>query len=137
MIRETSLEAYKKFVEDGGLAEAKRLVYEYIYNNGPTTQKKTQIALNDVTNSTRPRFAELERMGLIKECGTIVSKDTNNRNILYDVTNLTEPLIVEKQPTYRQKKEGVLKFIASVGKEIDEVWKNDLREIYVQVRDLK
>ena len=92
MVRETSKEAYFYLVESGKLAKANRTVYGHLFHNGPTTQKKTERALGDTTYTMRPRFAQLERMGLIKIVGKEKCEETKRSNILWDVTPRVEPL---------------------------------------------
>lgn len=99
MIRETSIEAYRNLVEGGTLAKMNKLVYEYLYHAGPTSQKKTERKFNDRTYTLRPRFAQLEEMGLIKHCGHLVCEETGKKNMIWDVTDRIHPLPPKKRAT--------------------------------------
>ena len=112
--RETSIEAYIALVEENKLPKANRAVYEYLYKNGPTTQKKTERALGDRTYTMRPRFAQLERMGLIKVCGEIKCEETNRQNILWDVTSLMEPLPIPRKLSNEAKKKELLRLLGTL-----------------------
>ena len=105
IIRQTSIEAYKNLIESGKLAEKNSLVYKHLYVNGPTTQKKTERFFNDRTYTLRPRFAQLERMGLIRSVGVEKCEETGKRNMLWDVTDRVHPLKVDRQEKidYEQK----------------------------------
>ena len=107
--RTTSAEAYRSLVENGGLAQANRTVYRHLYQNGPQTQKQTERALKDTTYTMRPRFRQLCDMGLIQEVGSIQCPETNNKNLLWDVTDNVIPFPVEKikEPTKKQWAEAV------------------------------
>ncbi len=132
MIRQTSIEAYHYLVESGTLAKANRAVYKHLYYNAPTTQKKTERALGDTTYTMRPRFAQLERMGLIKYCGTTICLETNRTNMLWDVTDKIYPKNIKKIESNTPN--NLKKCIAFIKKKMDEkglMWigKSELNEI--------
>ena len=79
-------------VLSGKLAKKNRVVYKHLYHKGPETQKKTERFFNDRTYTLRPRFAQLERMGLITVAGEIKCEETGRKNLLWDVTDRVDPL---------------------------------------------
>ena len=104
MVRETSLAAYKHLVENGTLSNRRRSVYSYLWLLGPATA--TQVGDwhgGDKTSSFRPRLAELERMGLIKTVGTETNPKTGVSNLLWDVTDLVEPIPLTRKQTKAEK----------------------------------
>jgi hypothetical protein len=103
--RQTSIDAYRNLVEGGVLAEKNRVVYKHLFHSGATTQKKTERFFNDRTYTLRPRFAQLEKMGLIECVGEEVCEETGKRNMLWDVTNRVHP--IEIQPALDSKKDRV------------------------------
>lgn len=103
--RQTSIDAYRNLVEGGVLAEKNSVVYRHLFHNGATTQKKTERFFNDRTYTLRPRFAQLEKMGLIECVGEEVCEETGKRNMLWDVTNRVHP--IEIQPALDSKKDRV------------------------------
>ena len=115
-IRETSAEAYYYLVESGKLAKANRAVYRYLYQNAPTTQKKTERALGDRTYTMRPRFAQLEKMGLIQYCGNTKCLETNRTNMLWDVTDRIHPIELIKS----NKPNNLKRCIAYIKKKMEE-----------------
>jgi hypothetical protein len=111
MFRETSVAAYRILVESGKLAKANRTVYDYLYHHGPTTQKKTERGLGDTTYTMRPRFHQLELMGLIKPVGKEKCRETGRKNLLWDVTGLSEPKELPKKESMKDKKETALAMV--------------------------
>jgi hypothetical protein len=103
--RQTSIDAYRNLVEGGVLAEKNSVVYKHLFHNGATTQKKTERFFNDRTYTLRPRFAQLEKMGLIECVGEETCDETGKKNMLWDVTNRVHPL--ETQQTSDTKKNRV------------------------------
>jgi DNA-binding Lrp family transcriptional regulator len=103
MIRETSIEAYEYLVDSGTLAEMNRIVYKHLWHHGPTTQKKTERYYNDRTYTLRPRFAQLEKMGLIKSIGSEPCEETGRKNLLWDVTDRVFPINSESEAKSRRE----------------------------------
>ena len=135
MVRETSTEAYEHLVTNGTLAEKNRVVYDHLFHSGPTTQKKTERAFNDRTYTLRPRFAQLEKMGLVKTVGDEVCEETGRRNLLWDVTKVIEP-IEDKELSFKEKKELILSDIIDLGNRLPMTYKGELRAIYHKLKDL-
>lgn len=137
MARQTSIEAYNYLVESGKLAKMNRVVYQYLYQHGPTTQKKTEKALGDTTDTVVPRFAPLKRMGLIIEVGKVVCEETRRNNLLWDVTDRKVPL-EDTRISLKEKKDIILDKLETHGKNTPEdtvVYKDELRDIYKYIRD--
>jgi len=92
MIRDTSIESYNRIQSEGLLSKLRWAVYNHIFHNGPCTGPDTENKLGGsdngghFTNSITPRFAELERLGVIKSVGYRKSELTDHRQILWDVT---------------------------------------------------
>lgn len=109
--RQTSIDAYNNLIECGVLAEKNSLVYKHLFHNGATTQKKTERFFNDRTYTLRPRFAQLEKMGLIQCVGEVECEETGKKNMLWDVTDRVHPL--EIHSTSITKKEKIKKILNS------------------------
>jgi hypothetical protein len=127
--RQTSIDAYRNLVEGGVLAEKNSVVYRHLFHNGATTQKKTERFFNDRTYTLRPRFAQLEKMGLIECVGEELCEETGKKNMLWDVTNRVHPL--ETQPASDTKKNRVINALNALrqlyrnkNKATDDEWKN-------------
>jgi hypothetical protein len=115
--RKTSIEAYRNLVERGVLSEKNSVVYKHLFTNGQTTQKKTERFFNDRTYTLRPRFAQLEKMGLIEPVGEEKCDETGKKNIVWDVTDRVYPL--EVKPSENTKKRRIESAV------------NALRDLYV------
>lgn len=98
MIRQTSIDSYKKIIESGLLKKTNFIVYDYIYNYGPCSAKqcsryfeKTGIPPTTIS----PVFAKLERQGVIEIVGEIYDEKTNRTVFAWDVTSAL-PIKYEK-----------------------------------------
>jgi len=109
MQRQTSIDAYRELVIEGVLSEKNKIVYKYLYEFGPKTQKQAEVYFGDVTYTIRPRFAQLVKMGLIKHADYDVCEKTGHRNMTWDVTDMVTPKVIEKikDPTIKQWKAAV------------------------------
>lgn len=95
MKRIASVAAYQKIKDNGLLSTRRFQVYEHIYQNGPVTQRQTCAAFgHHMSNSIRPRFAELERAGVVKVVGEVVDSKTDMTVSLWDVTDRLPTKIV-------------------------------------------
>jgi hypothetical protein len=88
-MRKTSVDCYRIIKENGLLSQRRFQVYNYLFEHGPATQRT---AIKSLTGDQRggsitSRFSELERLGVIETCGTVVDPDTEMRVLLWDVTN--------------------------------------------------
>jgi hypothetical protein len=88
MIRQTSIETFKKIKEEGLLGRKQFAVYEILYHHGPLTQKEVwqRFMYQDQIRTITPRFSELERRGSIQIVGTKIDEDSNKPAHLWDVT---------------------------------------------------
>lgn len=89
-MRQTSIDAYNKIRSEGLLSTRRFEVYDYIFKHGPCTAK-------DVIRAKQPpgtsggtytsRFSELERLGVIKDIGTVKCKHTGLSVTLWETTD--------------------------------------------------
>lgn len=89
MIRETSIETYHRIKDEGLLSALRWTVYDCLFRKGPLTQMECCRAIDDPNvqdRSLMPRFAELERMGVIKSLGSRTCTVTDNNVLEWDVT---------------------------------------------------
>lgn len=136
MTRKTSIEAYKQIRDSGLLSERRFEVYDVVFRHGPLTANEAFKILYDndmgaknAASNSAARFSELRDVGVLYEVGERKCGVTGMKVIVWDVTDQL-PKAPDKKPTRKEKKEELLAYIVSVGKEIDEVWKDDLRKIY-------
>lgn len=101
-IRQTSIEAYNYIKDSGMLSKLRWMVYDYVYKNGPLTQREVINALSDSRKETSgritSRFSELRRMEAFQEVGTTECKFTGRKVLLWDVTDRVPKVI-----TYEEK----------------------------------
>jgi DNA-binding MarR family transcriptional regulator len=86
-MRSTSINVYKQIEAEGLLSKRRFEVYRAIYNKGPMTQNETLHYLNAPQSSITPRFAELERMGVIKAIGERSCSITGRVVLVWQTTN--------------------------------------------------
>ena len=90
MVRTTSVDALN-FMTKSGLSKTFRSrVYKYIYENGPCTAKQMTDALtgpDQNRSSYDARISELVKMKAIKDVGIAVCPKSNQKLILWDVTD--------------------------------------------------
>lgn len=86
MTRRTSIDAYNTIKSNGLLSKRKWEVYTCLYEHGPLTQREATDLLKAEGSSITPRFAELERLGVIAGVGQKISS-TGMTVDLYDVTD--------------------------------------------------
>lgn len=88
--RETSAIAFKDNMANGLIRGLRRLVYEAVYRNEGKTANEifhTMIFTRHQTNSINPRFAELERAGVIATAGERPCTITNRKCLTWKVTD--------------------------------------------------
>ncbi|MEJ7644312.1 MAG: hypothetical protein WKF87_06935 [Chryseolinea sp.] len=132
-MRQTSLATYHEIVASGLLSKRRLEVYDVLFHHGPMSANdliRRIIRDHPYANQTgwNARFSELQRMGAIKEVGTKKDEVSGHECIVWDVTH-TLPVKIEKTDKAELKKELVNK-IVSLGKAVDDKWKEPLREIY-------
>ena len=106
MIRDTSIEAYNEIRNSGLLSEKRLEVYDVLYNKGPLTGGQVSRIVRgsrpSVSETIRNRITELNRLGVVKEVGTISCPVTGRRSILWDVTRNLPYKNVEIKKTKKQ-----------------------------------
>jgi len=142
--RETSIEAYHKVKETGMLSTLRLAVFEILCKHGPMTAGEMRnyggADMNSGVYGTR--LSELERMGVVQELETRKCSTTGHRAIVWGITH-EMPVKLEKKVSRKERRENILEAITTHGKkeipimpEELETYKNELRDIYIMVRDL-
>jgi len=89
--RDTSVAVFNQIRENGLLSKRRLQVYQYVFQHGPCTAKQATDALTEMSSlrsdSFRPRFAELEKRGVIEVVGETTCEKTGHKVILWDVTS--------------------------------------------------
>lgn len=139
MIRSTSAEAYQRIKSDGLINGLKLVIYDALYRHGPLTQREV---FDRITSSGHfhkfgaisPRFAELERIGLIFTDGTTKRKDTQTgmNTMLWDVTS-NLPVPVEKRLSNKQKLEKSEEEVRKLRNYISGMEKSDAQQAFPQM----
>ncbi len=98
MSRETSIAAYAMMIESGALGRLHGEVTKTIAYNGPMTQMECTVAMGaKIQHSISPRFAELERLGVIHKVGTKICSVTGNLATLWDLTGRQPKMITKRE----------------------------------------
>lgn len=90
MTRQTSISAYHKAVETGLLSGLRLEIYTCLSKHGPSTQMEVCRKINNPGRQDRsymPRFAELEKMGVITTIGEKICSVTKNKVLQWGITN--------------------------------------------------
>jgi hypothetical protein len=90
MVRQTSIEAYRRIEAEGLLSRKRWEVYSALFEYGPATGMELLERMNrrsKVDSQVRARLNELREMGLAREVGRRVCSVTNQTVILWDVTD--------------------------------------------------
>lgn len=103
MVRQTSIEAYKRIKSEGLLSTRRLQVYEMLFVHGPMTQNECwdfiAVTMTQVSKqSVGPRFAELLERGVIQIVGKRECKLTGYNCLIWDVT--------DQLPVEPEKREG-------------------------------
>lgn len=86
--RQTSIDVYREIEAEGLLSKRRWEAYSTLFNHGPITAMETARKIpGTLDHSISPRFAELKRMGLIREVGERACRITGRNCIIWDVTN--------------------------------------------------
>lgn len=87
-IRDTSIQAYEEISESGLLQSQKEMVYQFLKELGPSTQREIEKHYEHVTGHkealVRCRFAPLEREGLIQPIGKRPCKITGREALIWE-----------------------------------------------------
>ncbi len=86
-MRETSVESYRKIMENGLLSRVNTMVYSCLYLHGSQTIKEVCQKLPGMPETTiSPRFADLERRGVITTNSKRPCSITGNMAMVWEVT---------------------------------------------------
>lgn len=88
--RQTSINAYRAIESEKLLKGLQWLVYKTLFESGPLTQMECCRLINSSSvqdRSLMPRFAELERVGVITPIGGRQCRITKREVLLWDVTD--------------------------------------------------
>jgi len=88
--RQTSRDAYDEIQRTGVINEKQRLVYNWLYRNGPATAGEVTLALkkpHEVHPSYHRRLDELSERGVADRIGERECKVTGRNVTLWDVTD--------------------------------------------------
>jgi hypothetical protein len=85
MARVTSIDTYRRIDSEGLLSPLRFKVYTALYMSGPSTAREIHAKyFKEMTRDTiSPRFAELERAGVIESIGTKTCEVSGNLAILW------------------------------------------------------
>lgn len=88
-MRNTSLDAYNALKSNGFLTGLQGKVYDVLFHNGPLTQGEVwnEFLVDYQRHSIAPRFAELEKIGVIQTVGERPCRLTGVTALIWDVTN--------------------------------------------------
>jgi hypothetical protein len=114
-VRTTSLRAYHEIKASGLLSGLLWVIYDLLFTNGPLTQNETHRLLAGQHGfgnkpTITPRFAELERKGVVVPVGKRFCAVSGNVCLAYDVT--------AHLPDNRPRKKRPCEIIAALNREI-------------------
>ena len=97
MTRSTSIETYRQIESEGLLSRLRFDVYKVLFNGGPMTQGEVVDRFGGVPRpSITPRFAELERFGVIESIGERPCRVTGRKSMVWQ-TNDRLPVKPQEQ----------------------------------------
>lgn len=106
LVRDTSIEAYRKVQESGYVARWNRLVYNTFYEHGPLTSAECyelmNVGLSDQCGNVRARVHENRKMDILQELGKRECSVKGNTVYYYDVTD-REPKKIVKEKSVKIK----------------------------------
>jgi len=135
MVRDTSIEIYRKITDEGLLSKKRQQVYDIIFHHGPMTgsqvaaKYKLMYSSAKHSESIRNRITELVKQKVVKEVGVKECPITGNKVLWFDVT-ADLPVKIPKKLTMKQKKTDLLFYIEELGHRLPEGYKGDMRKIY-------
>lgn len=97
MTRQTSIDAYNQIKEEGMLGALQFRVYDALYQYGPATQQEIWDRCFKETQARNimPRFAELQKMGVVASKERRACTITGRNCMVWDVTDRL-PQAIEK-----------------------------------------
>lgn len=110
MARDTSKQAYEYIRTNGILDKRHWQTYDYLFRYGPLTPNEVHAKIEENEGHTNkpsitPRFARLERMGIIRELGERICSVTKMTCCYYDVTSKVatrEDFLESKLPSRKE-----------------------------------
>jgi len=137
-MRQTSIDCYNKIKAEGLLSKRRLEVLETLLQSAPCTSSEAirNAGATFGVFGVSSRFTELRDLGVIYEVGIKKCTITNRKVIEWD---LTDKLPTKLKPTMsikKQKVSQVLSLIESLGKQLNESEKAELRVIYQLVKDI-
>ena len=143
MRKQTSTDTYNKIKASKLLSKRRFEVYEALFQFGPLTAndvvRRMKSSGHYEANQTgwNARFSELEKMGVIEEVGRKNDDVSGHECIVWDVTDkLPTPLPKNNKRSKSQLKKELLSATISLGQDIDEKWKSQLRKMYLLIIQL-
>jgi hypothetical protein len=137
MTRQTSIDAYYEIKQSGLLSKLRFEVYEYVYNNGPSTAKAIFKGLSKIVvaaGKEQPnsgvyttRCSELRELGVFRELPKIKCPDSGHMVIEWDVIRTALPVAPKTKTTRQQQADNLKKlrrFCEAGKKRFDGVQKN-------------
>jgi len=144
MVRDVSIEAYRKIKANGLLKNKMLQAYEVFYNHGPLTSLRANDIFCHINeqrsnlNQFRATMTHLQDAGVLRMVGTVVSPETGMKVGEYDVTSGLP--VRDKKPTKKEKKAAILFMIEDLVQVIPEESKEELlpplRELWKAVNNL-
>jgi len=123
---QTSREAYTYCVENGLISRRVEEVLEVVLESGPMNQTMAHQAIVRKTGivglekySISPRFATLERMGLIRSIGQQACPVTRRSTIFYEATN-SRPICTEAEANNAAPRRALLKTLTEENVQLKE-----------------
>lgn len=106
-MRKTSIETFRKIESEGLLSKLRFRVYEILFERGPLTQGQVREISGIAHQSITPRFAELEKLGVIETTREVRCPVSGRQALLWDVTDRLPQK--PKQKTVLQKLEDQIR----------------------------
>ena len=129
MIQQTSIDAHNEIKANGLLTGIKWMVYAWLFENGPATQKEVCAGLEMDVRTITPRFAEMLRDGAIQilpDYANRPCRHTGHVVSLWDVTpNLPKKAPQTENMTFWGVFEERSLFVAEGHRIFDDKWKAD------------
>jgi hypothetical protein len=139
-MRQTSIDCYNQIKAEGLLSKRRLEVYEAILKSAPCSSGEAfskMLTSSNVISQSRARFTELRELGVIYEIGVKKCSITNRNVIEWDLTDEI-PADTEKAKTKSKKTKvrEVLNLIETLGKQLTEQEKVELRKIYHLIKKI-
>ena len=134
-IRQTSIECYNQIKEEGLLSKMRFKVYEAILKNAPCTSAEvlsTILSKNSAITSSRARFTELRRLGVIYEVRNRNCSITGRKSIEWDLTDKLPINYKNPNKSKKQKQNEALESLRKLYKN----YNNSTNEDWKMVADL-